>query len=106
MHSYKVNNSYTTYVDYQYYDELRQIWHGKKHAKKATQNKGKSTQDLKLQKTSTAAPLANGKKVVSKYFGEGTVVKTEKGILHVRFGEKIIRFIYPDAIKLGQIKIV
>lgn len=104
MYKYKLNNAYTTYVYETYYSEAKRLcdkYRGNNSGGRVLAQRTRPAMVL------TAAPLANGTKVYSKYFGTGIVRATDsKGIMVVQFAEKTVHFIYPDVIKKGQLKVV
>ena len=105
MYKYKINNSYTFYVNEGYY------WDVKRDCDKRRKTKlsggARAAQKSCPEMVLTAVPLSNGTIVYSKYFGTGIVRATDsKGIMVVQFAEKTVHFIYPDVIKKGQLKVV
>ena len=96
MYKYKLNNSYTVYVNWSYYSECAMIC-------KDAHKKEKRVNSMVSKKPAvTAAPLPRGTKVSSKAFGIGTILSTSKdGVVSVRFDSKEVRFVYPDAFKQG-----
>ena len=110
---YKLNNSYTVYVNYYYLNEC--ISAGKAYAKKkkelaAFQQKVltalNSPKVIKPTQTKIV-PLKAHTLVQHKQFGLGMVISTDdKGIVRVAFGTDIRRFIYPDAVHQGHLSII
>lgn len=99
MYHYKLNNSYTVYVNWSYYSEAAKICQKAHHREAASKVKSSSTKAKIM-----PAPLPNGTKVSSQFFGEGTICSTSKdGIVSVAFPSRMVRFIYPDAIQKGQL---
>lgn len=99
MYHYKLNNSYTVYVNWSYYSEAAKICQKAHHKEAASKVKSSST-EAKIMPD----PLPNGTKVSSQFFGEGTICSTSKdGIVSVAFPSRMVRFIYPDAIQKGQL---
>lgn len=92
MYKYKLNNSYTVYVNWAYYSECAKICKSKHKSVHSTISK---------KPASVAVPLPCGTKVRSKAFGIGTVLSTSNGTVSVLFAEKEARFVYPDAFKQG-----
>lgn len=95
MYSYKLNNSYTVYVNYAYLNDCI----------KASKKKGHSVKTLaspKKQAKMMVTPLPVNTMLSHKVFGCGTVVSTDQnGIMSVAFADKTARFLYPDAMKQG-----
>ena len=104
MYKYKLNNAYTTYVYETYYSEAKRLcdkYRGNNSGGRVLAQRTRSAMVL------TAAPLANGTKVYSKYFGNGIVQSTDdRGIMRVHFGERDACFLFPDVIKKGQLRLV
>ena len=110
---YKLNNSYTVYVNYYYLNEC--ISAGKAYAKKKKDLAAFQKKVLTALRSSKAitptqtkvAPLKAHTLVQHKQFGIGKVVSTDdKGIVRVAFGTDIRRFLYPDAVCQGYLSIV
>ena len=102
MYSYKLNNSYTVYVNYVYLNDCI----------KASKKKNVSTSaktyltPLKKEK-SVFTPLPINTMLSHKVFGCGKVVSTDKnGVMSVAFRNKTAKFIYPDAVKQGFLALV
>ncbi len=92
MYTYKINNSYTVYVNHSYYNEC-------KKKTKSSNYKGVSKQ-TKPPKVSVAPPIHAA--VIHKTFGYGEIVRTnEPGYLSVAFGRTVKRFMYPSAFQQG-----
>lgn len=116
MYSYKINNSYTIYVNYEYINEC--IKAGKKkraaEAAKAYTNSDKETKKKAKPHTASAkkpkkafTPLSAETMVSHKVYGLGRVVSTDKnGIMDVAFKSKTTKFLYPDAINQGYLKLI
>ena len=102
--SYKINNSYTVYVNYFYLNEC--IKAGKKNtSKKPTSSplpqKARSTPKPAVQ------PLAANTLLRHKRYGTGKVVSTDKdGIMRVAFDTKVLHFIYPDTVRKGYLSVI
>ena len=97
--SYKINNSYTIYVNYVYLNECI------KAGKKATSQK-KQFQNFHKKAQKSLYPLANNTLLHHKKYGIGRVVSTDKdGIMKVAFDSKILHFIYPDAVYKGFLSV-
>ena len=111
MYSYKINNSYTVYVNYNYLNDC--IKACKKANKSCSQKTSvKSPQPQKhetLPENKTLnhkkfEPLPQNTMLKHKEFGVGKVKTTDKsGIMYVAFGDKTIRFLYPEAIRKGYL---
>ena len=98
--SYKINNSYTVYVNYAYLNEC--IKAGKKAA-----NKKKQLHPAQKSQKPQLHPLAINTLLHHKKYGAGRVVSTDKdGIMKVKFDTKILHFIYPDAVRKGFLSVV
>ena len=100
MYSYKLNNSYTIYVDYNYINECIK-------ASKAYSTKKKTGNRLctNAERTKVAA-LPDETNLVHKIWGQGKVAYTNNGVIGVSFSDKVVRFVYPDAINQGYLAVV
>ena len=67
MYKYKLNNSYTVYVNWSYYSECAKI------CKDAHKKEKRAYSSITKKPAVTAAPLPRGTKVSSKAFGVGTI---------------------------------
>ena len=110
---YKLNNSYTVYVNYYYLNDC--ISAGKAYAKMkkelvAFQQKVLTafcSPKVITPKQANAIPLKMHTLVQHKLFGIGKVISTDdKGIVRVAFGTDIRRFLYPDAVHQGHLYII
>ena len=110
---YKLNNSYTVYVNYYYLNDC--ISAGKAYAKKKKELAVFQQRVLKALNSSMvtnpaqakAVPLKMHTLVQHKLFGIGKVISTDdKGIVRVAFGTDIRRFLYPDAVHQGHLYII
>lgn len=98
MFNYKLNNSYTVYVNYAYLNDC--IKASKKKQKTATSGKTYMTPAKK--QSSVVTPLAANTLLWHKTFGYGKVLSTDKnGIMSVAFEARVAKFVYPDVIKQG-----
>ena len=96
MYSYKINNSYTVYVNYAYINDCV------KAAKKREHNLTKKSLTPYKNRKPIFTPLPKNTKLMHKTFGVGKVISTDKnGIMVVEFKNKTAHFVYPDAIKQG-----
>ena len=110
---YKLNNSYTVYVNYYYLNDC--VSAGKAYAKKkkdvaAFQQRAltalHSSKVIKHMQTKIV-PLKAHTLVQHKQFGIGKVISTDDtGIVRVAFGTDIRRFLYPDAVHQGHLSII
>ena len=113
MYCYKLNNSYTTYVNYYYINQCR------KASQKARKERETETAASyynrtpisclsgKTQGKKHVAPLAKNTVVNHKSFGKGVVVETSlKGYVVVNFDERNVKFQYPQAFDLGYLSCV
>ena len=100
MYSYKLNNSYTVYVNYAYLNECIKAskeW-VKNHPKHICSKPAKS-------KRKHIAPLPENTILSHKSFGYGKVVSTDKnGIMSVEFKNRAVRFLYPESIQKGYLE--
>ena len=97
MYSYKLNNSYTVYVNYAYLNECI-----KASKKKSTSTSVKTYVAPPKKEKSVFTPLPANTMLSHKVFGCGKVVSTDKnGVMSVAFRNKTAKFIYPDAVKQG-----
>ncbi len=129
MYSYKINNSYTIYVNYDYINQCIKAGKKKRAAEIRAEEFAKSYAALvngrkKVNKTTAAAshkhhkacakkpekvftPLVAGTTVSHKVFGCGKVVSTDKnGIMVVTFRNKTTQFMYPEVMELGYLTLV
>ena len=97
MYSYKLNNSYTVYVNYAYVNDCI------KASEKKRSSISAKTQIAPPKKTKPMfTPLPINTILSHKVFGCGKVVSTDKtGVMVVAFGNKVAKFIYPDVMKQG-----
>ena len=101
MYSYKINNSSTVYVNWNYYAEVRKIC----AAKKTKEIRKISTVKSTGHTCGMWDPMAPGTKVESRQYGIGTVVSTtQDGKMSVSFDARIVRFLYPEVIKQGHLR--
>ena len=110
---YKLNNSYTVYVNYYYLNDC--ISAGKAYAKKKKERAAfqqKVLTALHSHKAITptqnkVVPLKAHTLVQHKQFGIGKVISTDdKGVVRVALGTDIRRFRYPDAVHQGYLSII
>lgn len=102
MYCYKINNSYTIYVNYAFLNEcIKASKKNKTFSSLKTSNASKK-QNKPVKKKEPFIPLPNNAKLNHKVWGNGTVISTDdKGIMTVAFKNKTARFIYPDALQQG-----
>ena len=97
MYSYKLNNSYTVYVNYAYLNECI-----KASKKKANLAPFKTYVAPPEKVKPILKPLPSNTILSHKVFGCGKVISTtEDGMMSVAFKNKVAKFIYPDAVKQG-----
>ena len=97
MYSYKLNNSYTVYVNYAYLNECI-----KASKKKSASTSVKTYVAPPKKEKPVFTPLPTNTMLSHKVFGCGKVVSTDKnGVMSVAFRNKVAKFIYPDAMKQG-----
>ena len=97
MYSYKLNNSYTIYVNYAYLNDCI-----KASKKKSVSTATKTYIAPPKKEKPVFAPLPSNTVLSHKKFGYGKVVSTDKnGIMSVAFRNKVAKFVYPDAIQQG-----
>ena len=102
--SYKINNSYTVYVNYFYLNEC--IKAGQKQTKRKKQLAQVQQAIPKVQHPKFT-PLAASTRLHHKKYGAGKVISTDNdGIMKVEFDSRVLHFIYPDAIRKGFLSIV
>lgn len=104
MYSYKLNNSYTVYVNWQYINEVRKVCHPSRKIKPTlltTTVTPKQPQNMIIRQK--VAPLPNGTKLQSRHYGIGTLLSTEHDIMYIAFEGKTVRFEYPTAIEKGYL---
>lgn len=96
MYSYKLNNSYTVYVNTVYLNECIKASKNKKKVCTCTAKKTQS-QDVLI-------PIPLNTVVDHKKWGSGFLVKKEAyGIMTVAFRNETVRFVYPDAFANGHL---
>ena len=97
MYSYKLNNSYTVYVNYAYLNDCI-----KASKKKRVSTSAKTYIAPSKNEKPVFTPLPINTMLSHKVFGCGKVVSTDKnGVMSVAFGNKVSKFIYPDAMNQG-----
>ena len=97
MYSYKLNNSYTIYVNYAYLNECRKA---SKHANNFSTIKTITPQKVVEQKK--VHSFEENATVYHKVFGYGKVSKDkEAGYISIIFGDVVKKFLYPQAFDLG-----
>ena len=97
-YSYKLNNSYTVYV-YPYY--LNDCIEASKK-----EIKGEKHSYTDCGRGEAFIPLTVNTRLEHKTFGFGKVVSTNKnGIMQVRFADKTVKFVFPDALKKGLLRL-
>ena len=102
MYSYKLNNSYTVYVDYAYLNDCI-----KASKKKSVAASTKTYLAPPKKEKSVFTPLATNTMLSHKTFGCGKVVSTDKkGVMSVAFRNRVAKFIYPDAMEQGFLVLV
>ena len=95
MYCYKLNNSYTVYVDYSYINDC--IKESKKYSKK--------NYSLKPCKKTYMTPPPEGTLVVHKIWGTGSLIPSHmQGRILVKFSDRTVKFVYPDAFEQGYLK--
>lgn len=102
MYCYKLNNSYTVYVDPLYRSEC--IKESKKCKEK---NNYTSYTYIDTHEKSNVIPplLSNGSILLHKLYGKGQLLSTDQNyIMRIAFGNKILKFKYPDAINKNYLK--
>ena len=100
MYSYKLNNSYTVYVNHIYLNEcIKATKEWKKHSSSYSGSQGIQKKKKRF------IPLPPATRLLHKSFGFGRVLSTDgNGIMIVEFRDKIAKFVYPDAINQGFLK--
>ena len=97
MYSYKLNNSYTVYVNYAYLNDCI-----KASKKKKTSDLAKTYVAPPKKEKTVFTPLPTNTMLSHKVFGCGKVLSTDKnGVMSVAFRNKVAKFIYPDAMRQG-----
>lgn len=95
MYTYKINNSYTVYVNHAYYNECK-----KKTKSSNPKSVSKTTKTKYTNKVTFTPPVQT--QVIHKRFGIGRIVETDSsGCIAVAFREGVKRFIYPSAFQQG-----
>ena len=100
MYRYKLNNSYTVYVNHIYLNDC--IKAGKEWLK-YYDTSSKATKKV----SSSFFALPTGTSLRHKTYGIGKVISTDKnGIMTIEFARKVARFVYPDSVKQGFLSLV
>ncbi|MBQ6699785.1 MAG: hypothetical protein IJM98_03910 [Oscillospiraceae bacterium] len=97
-YSYKLNNSYTVYVYPSYINDCVE----------ASRKKLKEEKHSYINSANGDAfiPLSVNTRLEHKTFGLGKVVSTsETGIMQVKFEDKTVKFVFPDALKKGLLRL-
>lgn len=94
MRYYKLNNSYTTFVNYTYLNECEKECKGKRKHVAPSAN-------LSMVKRNAVIPPAKDERLLHKRWGEGHMVSLIGGVLTVAFACQEIRFVFPDAFVKG-----
>lgn len=99
MYGYKLNNSYTIYVNYAYLNECRKASNkSKKSSAPVSYNRAQSKKDV----TRAIIPVPLDTKVRHKTFGDGKVVESDnRGYISVIFDGKVRKFLNPQAFEMG-----
>ena len=102
MYSYKINKSYTVYVNYSYVNDCV------KACKKTREYEtNKTYEKVRLIKGGNITALSVGAILEHKQFGRGELINADNsGIIYVAFADKTIRFLYPDAINKGFLSLI
>jgi len=99
--AYKLNNSYTVYVNSVFYNEVRRI-----HRKINHQNASVRI-DRQYDQGMIDRMIPSGKKVFSDHYGEGTVKElNERGIITVVFDGQEHRYIFSEALRKSFFRFV
>ena len=94
MYSYKLNNSYTVYVNHFYLSNYQ-----KPNQRNLRKGSAKTSTHIKQ---TVFTPLPVNTRLFHKTFGCGKVMATNNnGMMTVAFEDRIEVFIYPDALKYG-----
>ena len=94
MHCYKLNNSYTTYINYTYLNECA----------KASKHKKSVPTKSQCKHMDVIVPMPINATVHHKTWGDGTLISKESnGVITVEFKSRVARFIYPDAFVKGHL---
>ena len=101
MYSYKLNNSYTVYVNYAYLNEcIKASKEWAKHHPKHICSKPAKSEKKHID------PLPENTILTHKSFGFGKVVSTDKsGIMSVEFNNRTVRFLFPEALHQGYLSL-
>ena len=100
MYFYKLNNSYTIYVNYAYLNECRKA---SKNFSNSSLSK-KSTLKQKNIEQKKVHAFAENTLIYHKVFGCGKVSDSkEEGYISIVFGDRVRKFLYPQAFDLGYL---
>ena len=104
MYCYKLNNSYTVYVNYAFYTEANKKWEKYKQPCTAYTTRKEPTRVVAPKQSAVAKPLPANTAVRHVIYGNGTIVNTDRnGHMSVRFGDKEKRFQYPYVFQQGYL---
>lgn len=94
MYCYKLNNSYTVYVNYIYLNDCIKASKKEKKSRYQTATRKKNN--------NVFSPLPKDTLLSHKTYGLGRVVSSNTdGIMSVEFDSKVAKFLYPDAVHKG-----
>lgn len=97
MYSYKINNSYTVYVNWDFYNRAKILSKCNASAKTGSMH-------AKVNKIDVIVPLSIGTKVSSTAYGTGVVEsKGTDGIFSVRFSDRLVKFMDPVPFRVGSL---
>lgn len=99
MYSYKINNSYTIYVNYEYLNECK-----KASDRDRELRCGNTTFKRKDESKKWIHPYKENTLVYHKVFGYGKVSEEkEAGYISIIFGDVVRKFLYPQAFVMGYL---
>lgn len=97
MYSYKLNNSYTIYVNYEYLNECRKA--SRVNNSSITRTYAPKQKVVEQKRVHT---LAENTTIYHQVFGYGKVSKNkEAGYISIIFGDVVKKFLYPQAFDMG-----
>jgi hypothetical protein len=107
MYCYKLNNSYTVYVNYAYLNDCINASKEINLERRNQNSKVTFSQKNSASVVTLFKPIPNQSKVRHKNYGQGKVISTSSnGTMRVLFGEKEIRLQFPMVVKKGLLQVI
>lgn len=107
MYCYKLNNSYTTYVNFYYLNDCIRASKSAHERKKEVGESKKMEERRNNHPPRIFNPLPEQTRIRHWKFGDGHVLSTDKnGIMKVGFGNREIRLLYPFVLEKGMVQVI